>query len=145
MNVIRADFSLDYIYSFPLAEGLYYISYICSLLLEKYFSPILRCKYYVSSISLFLIYVFVHFTTRGRIVSVSSLFRYRKRENNKAAQQKRAAQFERSREFVGCYLLPSLGDGEVENYRDDSEQDTADNCPCLELLFQSSSLCLVVV
>lgn len=47
--------------------------------------------------------------------------------------------------FMFLSLLPSFYDRQVENDRNCSEQNAADNCPCLELLFQCSALSLAVV
>ena len=47
MNVVWAYFRFYYLYAFPVAQLPQYLSYRCFLLLEKYLSSILWCKYYV--------------------------------------------------------------------------------------------------
>ena len=47
--------------------------------------------------------------------------------------------------FMFLSLLPGFYDRQVENDRNCSEQNAADYCPGLELLFQCSALSLAVV
>ena len=67
---------------------------------------------------------------------------YQARPPNKS---KKAASDETALKFMFFKLLPSLDDRQVKNDRNDSEQNAANYCPSLELLFQCSALSLAVV